>query len=215
MMNTIRTALGQRGSPSINLHRGAFTSLFSTEADGISVPKFSADSFTHGPGVFYGSLVGSIKNTLRSDVVNLLDGSDLTLEDVKTVYSPNFMPLSILVKFPSFKSYDKALKLITKNRLYRLDKADPSQWDRAKDYGGKTLLLEGIPRLAQLEEVERFLSGCEYDAASMIMFTRQAFPEPIKTAVVPVSSPTQATSIFLRKNRGYISNNQVLVRVLQ
>ncbi|CAM8959518.1 unnamed protein product [Rhodiola kirilowii] len=180
-----------------------------------SSPKFFSRFAYSRSWCYVWILIGTIKNTLRSDVVNLLEGCDLSLEDVRTVYGQTFMPISILVKFHSPSAYEKAVKLITKNRLYRLDRADPSQWFKAKDYGAKTLLLEGLPRMASRDEVERFLSDWDYVPYNTLMITRPGVAEPIKTAVVPVSSPIQAMNMFLAKNRSYMGNNQVLVRVLQ
>lgn len=37
------------------------------------------------------------------------------------------------------------------------------------------VLLEGIPQNAQPDDVERFLSGCEFDASSIQMFVRLAW----------------------------------------
>ncbi|CAM8968758.1 unnamed protein product [Rhodiola kirilowii] len=221
-MNIIRATFRQKCFPGSRLHSGPVNSLLrnsprllSTETDGTQVPNFSPDSLTQSPGVTYGILIGTIKNTLRSDVVNLLEGCDLSLEDVKTVYGQTFMPISILVKFHSPSAYEKAVKFITKNRLYRLDRAEPSQWFKTRDYGAKTLLLEGLPRMASRDDVERFLSDWDYVPYNTLMITRPGVAEPIKTAVVPVSSPIQAMNMFLAKNRSYMGNNQVLVRVLQ
>lgn len=124
--------------------------------------------------------------------------------------------LSRMVQFPSRYYFDNAIRVIgRKGRLYRLERVDRSQWDLLVPYDGKAVILEGIPRNASVDEVERFLSGYGYDGSSFQMFVRQAFPEPIKVAIARLPSQTHAMNIFIMKNRGFILNNRISVRVLQ
>ncbi|XP_022143979.1 uncharacterized protein LOC111013764 [Momordica charantia] len=191
--------------------------LFSTEAEQPpSEPP--ADSFldTSKTGLVYGKLYGITRNTLKTDIVNLLEGCNLGLDDVKVDYNRSFTPTSMMMQFPSRQAYDNAIRVIgRKGRLYRLERADRSQWDLLSPYNGKTVLLQGLPRNAMQEDVERFLSGCNYDATSINMFFRASVPEPMRMATVLFPSPTQAMHAFLTKNRGFCLNNQILMRVLQ
>ncbi|KAF2311968.1 hypothetical protein GH714_027634 [Hevea brasiliensis] len=163
----------------------------------------------------YGKLFGITRQTLRTDVINLLEGCNLTLDDIKVNYNRDFLPVGMMIQFPSRLAFDNAFKVIAKKgRLYRLENADRSQWDFLMPHDGKTLLLEGIPRNAQLEDVERFLSGCEYDPSSIQLTVRQGLPDPIRIARLRCSTRTEAMNAFITKNRGFCLNNQITVRVL-
>lgn len=178
----------------------------------------AGDPFRQPPttGLVYGRLTGTTKYTLKTDIVNLLEGCNLSLEDVKVDYNRSYMPNGMMVQFPSRYYFDNAIRVIgRKGRLYRLERVDRSQWDLLVPYDGKAVILEGIPRNASVDEVERFLSGYGYDGSSFQMFVRQAFPEPIKVAIARLPSQTHAMNIFIMKNRGFILNNRISVRVLQ
>ncbi|XP_043698386.1 uncharacterized protein LOC122649084 isoform X2 [Telopea speciosissima] len=167
-------------------------------------------------GITFGRLVGSPRNTIKTDIINLLEGCNLTPQDIKFEYNRAYSPTSVMVQFPSRAVFDSAIRSIgRKGRLYRLDKADRSQWDLLTAYDGKVALLQGLPRNALPEDVERFLSGCDFDASSLQMFVRPAFPDPIRLALVNFPSQTQAMHAALVKNRSFCLNNQVTVRVLQ
>ncbi|KAH7513241.1 hypothetical protein FEM48_Zijuj12G0176300 [Ziziphus jujuba var. spinosa] len=171
---------------------------------------------TPGTGLVYGKLYGITRNTLKTDIVNLLEGCNLTLEDVKVDYSRSFTPLGMMVQFPSRQAYEQAARVISRRgRLNRLERADRSQWDILTPYDGKTVLLQGIPRNAVPEDVERFLSGCQYDSSSIQIFLRAAYPDPIKMATIRFPSQTEAMNAFITKNRAFCLNSQVTVRVLQ
>ncbi|KAH9735632.1 hypothetical protein KPL71_017804 [Citrus sinensis] len=179
------------------------------------LPKRSGSSSTRY-GVVYGKLLGISRQTLKSDIINLLEGCNLTPDDLKVNYTRNYMPFAMMVQFPSFSAYDNAFRLIgRKGRLYRLERAEQSEWDIVMPYNGKTVLLQNVPRIAVAEDVERFLSGCEYEASSISFMLRQSLPDSIKWATVRFPSQTQAMDAFIRKNRGFCLNNQVSVRVLQ
>ncbi|GAV65000.1 hypothetical protein CFOL_v3_08515 [Cephalotus follicularis] len=169
-------------------------------------------------GVVYGKFGVTSKHLLKTDVINLLElqGRNLTVDDVKINYTRNFTPVGVLMRFPSRDAFDDAFRALNKKgRLYRLEKADREQWDLITPYNGRTILLQGIPRNASADDVERFLSGCNYDASTLEMFVRPGFPDPIRMAMARFPSQTQAMNAFIRKNRGFCLNNQILVRVLQ
>ncbi|KAK7859539.1 hypothetical protein CFP56_005929 [Quercus suber] len=77
------------------------------------------------------------------------------------------------------------------------------------------MLLQGFPRNALPEDVERFLTGCVYEASSIEMFMRGAFPDAIRMAIVNFPSKNEAMNAFIKKNRGICLNNQISVRVLE
>ena len=43
----------------------------------------------------YGRLVGITKHTLRTDILNLLEGCNLTLPDVKVDYNRDYLPVGM------------------------------------------------------------------------------------------------------------------------
>ncbi|KAK4798075.1 hypothetical protein SAY86_030401 [Trapa natans] len=216
--------------PSLSLRTGVFResgiglSLFlheprrSFSAEAEKAQDAAVDKFieTSSSGAVYGKLSGLIRYTLKSDVINLLDGCKLNLEDIRVSYTRSFAPIGMLVQFPSGHAIDQAFKLISKKgRLHKLEKVDRSQWDLSANYDGKTILLQGLPRQALPEDVERFLHGCQYDATSIQVSYRAAFPEPLKVATVGFPSRAQAMNAFITKNGSFCLNNQILVRVLQ
>ncbi|TYG37142.1 hypothetical protein ES288_D13G118300v1 [Gossypium darwinii] len=101
-------------------------------------------------------------------------------------------------------------------RLYRLDRVDTSDWDIVMPYNGKTVVLQGLPRSAALEDVQRFLSGCEYDSSSIqtVTFTRPGFTNLVRLTTVQFPSHIQAMNACISKNRKICLNNQISVRVL-
>ncbi|KAG7960580.1 hypothetical protein I3843_10G131100 [Carya illinoinensis] len=211
---TVRTVRENHGNP---LLLREFPRWFSTEAE--QPPQDSAvDPFlqTPGTGLVYGRLIGVTRHTLKTDIVNLLEGCKLTLDDVKVDYNRSFSPVGMMVQFPSRNAFDQAIRVIgKKGRLYKLERADRSQWDLLIPYNGKAVLLQGIPRNALPEDVERFLTGCEYDASSIDIFLRAGFRDPIRMATVKFPSQTEAMNAFIKKNRSFCLNNQILLRVLQ
>ncbi|KAF4391484.1 hypothetical protein CsatB_017136 [Cannabis sativa] len=190
---------------------------FSTESEPQQTQDQAVDSFlrTSAPGSLYAKLTGCItRNTLKTDIVNLLEGCNLSLEDVKVEYFRDYNPSAMLVHFDSPQAYDQAFKMIMrKGRFYKMEKVAKSQWDTIAPYDGKTVLLQGIPLNAVPEDVARFLSGCEFDASSIQIFQKATVPD--KMATVRFPTQTKAMNCFITKNKGFCLNNQVLVRVLQ
>ncbi|KAL5546260.1 hypothetical protein UlMin_005947 [Ulmus minor] len=189
---------------------------FSTESEQQPPPHDAAvDSFvrtqpTGGP--VYGRFLPVSKHTLRTDVINMLEGCHLSMEDVKCDYNWNYFPTAMMVQFPSPLDYEKAFRALgRKGRQFRLERVEQSLWDVVKPYDGKTVLLQGFPRNATPMDVERFLSGCEYDSSSIQIFLRLN----VKMATVRCPSEVQAFNCFLTKNKTFCMNNEVSVRVLQ
>ncbi|MFZ8474659.1 hypothetical protein ACO1MO_13575, partial [Staphylococcus aureus] len=92
------------------------------------------------------------KYTTRRDVLNLLEGSNLTLDDLKVDYNRNYSPMGMMVQFPSRNAFDAALRTISrKGRLYRMDRINRAQWDPVPPFDGKAVLVQGIPRNALLD----------------------------------------------------------------
>ncbi|KAL8504582.1 hypothetical protein ACS0TY_015953 [Phlomoides rotata] len=167
---------------------------------------------------FSGSVYGRLsitKHTTKSDVINLLEGSQLSPEKLKVEYNLAYIPLSMMVEFPSLSSYNTALKTISrKNRLYTLQRAEKADWEMVSPYDGKALILIGIPRNALPEDVERFLSGCQFDSSLLDMFFRTRNQATIRMARVHFRSQALAMHTFITKNRGFVLNNQINVEVL-
>ncbi|KAF6171044.1 hypothetical protein GIB67_014624 [Kingdonia uniflora] len=192
---------------------------FSTQAQ----QNASVETFINPPnsGLIYGKLTGIGKHTLRSDIVGgVLEGCDLTMEDVKVAYRhPHYEPLHAVVKFASNVVYDKAFRAVLRtNRMYRLDKVDYSMWD-FKSTDAKVVLLQGIPLEAQLDDIDRFLCGCNFDYTSLQLFNR---PLPqgqgldfIRMGLVQFPSRVEAMAAVLQKNMGFCLNTKISMRVLQ
>lgn len=168
--------------------------------------------------VFYGKLIGITKRTTKSDILALLEGCNLSADDIKFGHNRIFNPVNLLIQFPSQQAYEVANRAFNrKGRFYRLDRSDRSQWDYIIPYEGKAILLQGIPRNAQIDDIERFLSGCAYDPSSMQLFSRiiDSDSEPTRMVIVRFPSRAQATHAFLKKNREFCLNEQIMVRVLE
>ncbi|KAI7754613.1 hypothetical protein M8C21_018202 [Ambrosia artemisiifolia] len=186
--------------------------LFSTESASPTKPLFQSPS----SGLVYGKLSGITKYTLKSDVLSLLEECNLSIDDLKVDYNPSYTPMGMMLQFPSRNAYDAAVRAVArKGRLYRLERADRANWDSIQPYGGKFVLLQGIPQNAILEDIERFLAGCEYDPTNIRLFSRQGASGSTRMAVVRFFSPTAAMSAMITKNRGFCNNNQISMHVLQ
>ncbi|CAI9098119.1 OLC1v1034704C2 [Oldenlandia corymbosa var. corymbosa] len=127
---------------------------------------------TSSSGPIYARLYGATKHTSKTDVLNLLSGCNLTVDDIKHDYTLNFLPLPVLVKFPSRQAYDAGTRSVVKKGRFRLEPENGSRFDTIAPYDGKAILLQGIPRNALIDDVERFLAGCTYDSSSIQMFYR-------------------------------------------
>ncbi|KAB1994628.1 hypothetical protein ES319_D13G111400v1 [Gossypium barbadense] len=195
---------------------------FSTEPDQQQqqpLPDASVNQFldSASKGFVYGKLFGITKYTMKSDIISLLEGCNLTPDDIKVSYSRSLFPVAMMLLFPSPSAFSNAGRTIRRfGRLYRLDRVDTSDWDIVMPYNGKTVVLQGLPRSAALEDVERFLSGCEYDSSSIqtVTFTRPGFTNLVRLTTVQFPSHIQAMNACISKNRKICLNNQISVRVL-
>ncbi|CDP06677.1 unnamed protein product [Coffea canephora] len=219
-MSLFRTATkSSRLIRPVHQHQGLPSLLsprrFATETQQPSQDTTS-DSFLRTPatGLVYGKLFGTTKHTTKTDVLNLLQGCNLSTDDVKVCYDHYYETMSMSIQFPTQLAYNAGIRSISRKGRFRLDKADRSQWETLKPYDGKAILLQGIPRNALMEDVQRFLSGCQYDASSMQMFFRQAFPDAIRMALVHFPSQALAMHAFITKNQGFCLNSQIFVRIL-
>ncbi|XP_072977197.1 uncharacterized protein [Typha angustifolia] len=178
----------------------------------------SIDPFLHSApeGLAFGRLTGIGRNTLKTDVIHYLEGCKLSINDVKFDYNRAYTPVGVLLQFPSRSSFDLAVRqTIRKGRLYKLEKIDRSEWDLKTSYDGKAVLLQGVPRNALQEDVERFLSGCNFDPSSFQTFVRPGFPDPIRVAIIQFPTQVDAMNAFCVKNRSFCLNNPISMRVLQ
>ncbi|KAE8702494.1 putative Tetratricopeptide repeat-like superfamily protein [Hibiscus syriacus] len=194
---------------------------FSTESNQRQPPspEASVDAFidSASKGFVYGKLFGATKYTMKSDIISLLEGCNLTPDDIKVSYNRNFFPVAMMLRFPSPSAFSNATRTIRKfDRLYRLDRANAGDWDIVTPYNGKTVVLQGLPRSVGFEDIERFLSGCDYDSSSVQSFTltRPGSTNVFRLTTVQFPSHIQAMSACISKNRKVCLNNQVSVRVL-
>ncbi|XP_057445684.1 uncharacterized protein LOC130737846 [Lotus japonicus] len=191
---------------------------FSTEAEQPPQPQDSTTPTppffeTDNSGLTYARLHGIHRNMLKTDVISFLEGCNLTLEDVKVEYNRNFFPLAMLLQFPTRSDYSNAIKVNLKNgRFYKFEMVDRGHWDIVTPYDGKAIVIQGIPMNAAFEDIERTLSGCDYDASSVSIRPRDVLS---KLATVRFPSRTKAMSAFITKNRTFCLNNRVSVEVLQ
>ncbi|TKY46388.1 hypothetical protein E2542_SST28427 [Spatholobus suberectus] len=225
MSGIVRAALKSKCTASVcalvQRSHGLPVRCFSTETEQPPLNSTVPPSFfdTDHSGVTYGKLLGIRKHVLKTDIINFLEGCNLTLEDVKMDYNRSFFPVLTLLQFPTRDSYDNAIRVIVrKGRLYKLDRADRSQWDQVRPYDGKTILIQGIPRTASYEDVARILSGCEFDSSSINMFLRPGEgvgADPIKLVTVRFHSRTQAMNTYIAKNGTFCLNNRIWIHVIQ
>lgn len=229
MTSLLRAALSStsalksvRQSQGVSSLLRSFPRLLSTEAQNPSQSATfgspSADSFLGNPstGLIFGRLVGIDWHMTKTDALTLLEGGNLTVDDIKVAYDRNYIPTEMIIQFPSLQAFNAAIRSIRgKGRLYRLEETNRNHWDIVRPYDGKAILLLGIPRNAQMEHIERFLSGTQHDSSSIQFFNRQAFPESIRIALVRFPSQALAMNAFMSKNLGFCLNNKIWIQVLQ
>ncbi|KAK6231516.1 hypothetical protein QUC31_011211 [Theobroma cacao] len=215
---SVRTIRPMQALPSF---LGASPKRFSTGTDEPQPPQpdASVNQFMESAskGFVFAKLHGITKHTMKSDIMSLLEGCNLTADDIKVHYSRSFFPLGMMLRFSSPAAFSNAARTIRRfDRLYRLEKVEASDWDIVRPYNGKTVLLLGIPRNALVEDVERFLSGCDYDPSSIQMVTvpKPGTPVPFRFTTVRFPSQIQAMNACISKNRNVCLNNQLSVRVL-
>ncbi|PIA52899.1 hypothetical protein AQUCO_01000637v1 [Aquilegia coerulea] len=164
-------------------------------------------------GLVYAKLIGIGKHTLKTDIINALEGCNLSPQDIKVEYNRYFIPQSMVVRFHNQSEFDNALRIVRRKQLYKLDQVDHGMWG-IPSYEGRSVLLQGLPRFAAPEDIERVLSGCDYNSSNLEIFLRQGNPDPMKWAVVQFPSKIEAMNAVLLKNKSFCQNEQVFMRVL-
>ncbi|MED6187934.1 hypothetical protein PIB30_081239 [Stylosanthes scabra] len=219
MNGVVRAAVKRAGSHPLPIFTHQRLHSFST---GTVPPPHNPTnpSFFDSPntGLAYGRLLGIHKHTLKTDVINCLQGLNLTLHDVKMEYTRTFLPRSMMVQFPSQHAMDEAVRILArKGRLFKLERVNREEWDIVTPYNGRTILIQGIPGNAQFVDIERILSGCEYEHSSINVFTRPSAEsfDLNRMATVRFPSSTQAMNAFISKNGTYCVNNRISIQVLQ
>lgn len=157
--------------------------------------------------------------TSKTDIIAMMGDCHVTVEDVKFEYNTTFNATSVVIQFLSQADYSAALRAVTPKttRQGGLFKVNRMQWENMRSYDGKSIVLQGIPRNAVFDDVERFLSGCQHDASSIDirpMAQRPGSTESVKMAVVNFPSRVAASHAFITKNRGFCLNNQISIRIL-
>ncbi|XP_022743422.1 uncharacterized protein LOC111294395 isoform X2 [Durio zibethinus] len=178
---------------------------FSTETDQPQPPQpdASVDQFLEAAnrGFVYARLSGTSKYTMKSDIISLFEGCNLTADDIKVSYSRSLLPVAVMLRFSSPGVFSNATRTIRRfDRLYRLER----------------VVLQGLPRSVNLEDIERFLSGCDYDSSSIqtATFTRPGSTNLVRLTTVQFPSQIQAMNACISKNRNLCLNNQISMRVL-
>jgi len=201
--------------------------LFSADASGEAAAS-GADSQNDpflkasSEGLAYGRFYSTIgmgnrleKTMLKTDIIHQLDRCGLSLDDVKMDYNRAFTPLGSLLRFPSKAAFTTAIRQTSQNRLYKMEAITPDVWDLKQSFDGKAVLLQGVPRNALPEDIERFLCGTNFEPPPFESFLRPGVPEPIRMVLVKFRTKTNAMNAFIAKNRSFCLNNQVSMRVLQ
>ncbi|XP_042467749.1 uncharacterized protein LOC122050936 [Zingiber officinale] len=213
LRNALRSTVAPQVCPLIRMN-----SLRRLSTESQTVQDASDDPFLRTPeeGLIYAKVTGIGWNTLKTDVINFFDESNLSTDDIKVEYTKAYNPVGMLLQFSSQSAFDLALKQNSrKGRLFKIEKVDRSHWDLTISYDGKAVMLEGLPLNSTIEDIERFLSGCNFDPSRFQTSVRPGFPDPVKLAIVHFMSRIDATNAFCWKNRNFCQNNPVSVRVLQ
>ncbi|XP_057828784.2 uncharacterized protein LOC131039944 isoform X2 [Cryptomeria japonica] len=135
---------------------------FSVEAADPETLGFTSPNQARRPGSIYAKLTGTGRYTLKMDIAHYFDGCGLTPEDIKVTYNRTYTPTGMILQFPSRAAFATALRMsVAKGRQYWLQEVDHFLWSNTPPFEGKVLLLTGIPRIAFIDDVERFLSGCK------------------------------------------------------
>ncbi|XP_052146160.1 uncharacterized protein LOC127765333 [Oryza glaberrima] len=204
--------------------------LFSTEASGETPaagaaaqgsqdePFFKPSDEGVAYGRFYSVIPGGSrlpKSMLKTDIIHHLDKSELSLDDVKIDYNRGYYPVGALLRFSSVPLFNTAVRQTREGRQYRLEMISREEFDLKQSYDGKAILLQGVPRNAVPEDIERFLCGTNVEPPPFESFLRPGVPDPIRVVLVKFRSRTDAANAFITKNRGFCLNNPVSMRVLQ
>ncbi|RZC83863.1 hypothetical protein C5167_046648 [Papaver somniferum] len=167
-------------------------------------------------GSIYAKLYGIGMFTTKNDVISYLESCNLSSEDIKVQYNGLFLPVSMVLQFPSHSAYENAVSIIRrKSRVYhhKIEKVAPAHWG-FDSYDGKAVLIQGVPRNAISEDIERMLSGCDFNSSSLRFIWRQNFSDSMKFAMVQFPSKVDAMNAVLEKNGSFCLNTQISMRVL-
>ncbi|CAN6284683.1 unnamed protein product, partial [Urochloa humidicola] len=201
--------------------------LFSADASGEAAaaatesqndPFLKASNEGLAFGRFYSNIGGMNRlerNMLKTDIIHHLDRCGLSLDDVKIDYNRGFTPLGALLRFPSKAAFTTAIRQTSQGRLYKIETISRDEWDLKQSFDGKAVLLQGVPRNALPEDIERFLCGTNFEPPPFESFLRPGVPESIRMVLVKFRTKTDAMNAFITKNRSFCLNNQVSMRVLQ
>uniref|UniRef100_A0ACD5YMW2 Uncharacterized protein n=1 Tax=Avena sativa TaxID=4498 RepID=A0ACD5YMW2_AVESA len=176
------TASGARSFSRSGAFSPASSRLFSTDAPGAEAGSQDHESILEPSneglayGRFYSPTAGGNrlgKNMLKTDIIHYLDKSELSPDDIKIDYNRGYYPMAALLKFPSKAAFATALRQSAQlGRMYRLEMVSREQWDHKQSLDGKAVLLQGVPRNAQVDDIERFLSGTNYEPPPFESFIR-------------------------------------------
>ncbi|WOL00683.1 hypothetical protein Cni_G09396 [Canna indica] len=216
-LSFLRNALESRVPPqSLPLIRRIPLRCLSTEGEAPQ-DNASEDPFLRTPeaGLAFAKLTGIRPHTLKTDVINYLEGCNLSTNDVKVEYTKGYNPIGMLLQFSSRSAFDIAMRQnAKKGRLYKLEMISRSDWDLTTSYDGKAVVLQGLPRNSTQEDMERFLCGCNFDPSTFNVFLRPGIPDPVKIAFVQFATRIDAMNAFRLKNRSFCLNNPITIRVL-
>lgn len=179
-------------------------------------PNLDPRSRPYG-GLVYGKLTGIGRSTLKMDIIHFFEGCNLKPEDIKFAYNRSYGPIGMILQYSSRAAYVTAQKLIaSKGRYYRMLEVDPRQWSNLESpFDGKVLLLQGVPKNALPEDVERFFSGYNIDSSSIRFSMRQGLDEPVRLSLVGFRSSRDAMHALREKNRSFCLNSPITLRLLQ
>lgn len=141
----------------------------------------------------------------------------MTVDDIKVDYDRIYQPMTMLVQFRSMSEFSAAIRELTrKSRSFRLEKVvDHQQWDTVPPYNGRYVIFRGIPRNALSDDVERFLSGLNYESSSLGLFAKPMQNEPLRMAKVRFPSQIEAMNAVIRKNGAFCLNNRIVAQLIQ
>ncbi|RZC76616.1 hypothetical protein C5167_000796 [Papaver somniferum] len=203
--------------------RQSTTHHFSTQSEQQQQQRFNqdraVDAILRQPpreGSVYAKLYGIGMFSTKNDVISLLESCNLSSEDIKVQYNGLFLPVSMVLQFPSHSAYENAVRIMNRKGryyYYKMEKVAPDHWG-FDSYDGKVVLIQGVPRNAISEDIERMLSGCDFNSSSLRFIWRQNFSDSMKFAMVQFPSKVDAMNAVLEKNGSFCLNTQISMRVL-
>lgn len=215
--STAFPSIGRRVPPHKNLCTTSEADADAGSSSSSTTTVSAEDQKDSGTGLVFAKLFPAKKNTLKTDVIHFLEGCDLSTEDIKVEYNRDYNPIAMTLQFSSHSAFDAAVRtVVRKGRLYRMEKiftVNSDNWDLMESFNGKVVLLQGLPINANMEDIDRFLSGC--NITDIRTFVRPGFPDPTKSALVRFPTIHEAMNAYRIKNHGFILNNPIGMQVLQ